>query len=95
MSWQETEMSDKQKNAIMRYYEKNKDTINKNRREKYAAEPTQKRKQMLAYLHDMKKNDPVKYRAMLDKKKADARMKAAKVGRVIHPRRSRFTVPDD
>ena len=88
-------MSDAQKAAIKTYYAKNKDTINKNRREKYAEDPTQKRKQMLAYLHDMKKNDPVKYRAMLDKKKADARIKAAKTGRVIHPRRSRFTVPDD
>ena len=87
-------MSDKQKEAIQRYYEKNRDTINKQRREKYAADPTPKRKKMLDYLHDMKKNDPVKYRAMLDKKKSDARILAAKTGRVIHPRRARFTVPD-
>ena len=94
MSWQETSMSDTQTAAIKRYYEKNRDTINKQRREKYAADPTPKRKKMLDYLHDMKVNNPVKYRAMLDKKKADARMKAAKIGRVVHPRRPRFTVPD-
>ena len=87
-------MTDKQKSSGTRYYEKNKDTINSNRREKYNADPAPKRKQMLKYLHDMKVNDPVKYRAMLDKKKSDARMLAAKEGRIIHPRRSRFTVPD-
>ena len=42
VSWQGTTMSDKQKEAIQRYYEKNRDTINKQRREKYAADPTPK-----------------------------------------------------
>ena len=87
-------MSDKQNESVKRYYEKNHDTINANRRAKYAENPLPKRKTMLAYLHDMKVNDPIKYRAMLDKKKAVAMKKAALEGRVIHPRRSRFTVPD-
>ena len=87
-------MSEEPKVYCSKYYADNRVTINKNRRAKYAENPLPKRKLMVDHLHDMKKNDPVKYRAMLDKKKAIAREKAAKEGRVIHPRRSRFIVPD-